>query len=91
MERQSTRTHPTRTTSFAAGMLMAFSLGSLFQDYFGRVGFAEFVLEHWTPAWFSVPLALVELVLAAVTYSRATALDRGDAGDAPPDLPQAPL
>jgi len=91
MERQNTRASLTRTNSFAAGALMAFSLGSLFQDYFGRIGFAEFVLEHWTPAWFSVPLALVGLVIAAIAYKKAMALDRGDADGDPPDLPNAPL
>ncbi len=34
---------------------------SLFQDALGKEGYAQHVLDHWCPEWFSVPIATLAL------------------------------
>lgn len=50
--------------AFWAGVLFVISLSSLFQDWMGREGYSAWVLDHWTDARWTVPLALATLVTA---------------------------
>lgn len=49
-----------------AGGLIALSLNGLHADWLGKEKYAEYVLNHWTSAKWSVPIEIVGLVLALV-------------------------
>lgn len=54
--------------AFFAGSAFVMALYSLFQDYLGREGYITYVLEHWTPGWYSVPLSVIILVLSVLNF-----------------------
>jgi len=47
-----------------SGVLLAVAPKSLFQDWKGREGYAEWALNHWTDSKWSVPLAFAAIVFA---------------------------
>lgn len=50
--------------AFWSGVVIVISLSSLFQDWKGREGYSEWVLNHWTDARWTVPLALAGIIFA---------------------------
>lgn len=57
---------------YLAGSLLTVAPLMLFQDFMGREGYSEWVLNHWVTPWFTVPLALLSLAIgvAIVIKSR---------------------
>lgn len=49
-----------------AGILLTSSIGSLFQDFMGQEGYMRLVREHWIPWVYSVPIALLGVLFAAL-------------------------
>lgn len=53
-------------TKFWCGGIFALCILSLFQDYLGQDLYMQMVQDHWAPAWFSVPFALILLIVSYV-------------------------
>lgn len=51
---------------FLAGMLCAFALESLQQDYMGKEAYIAMCQNHWISADITVPLAIFDLFLAFI-------------------------
>ena len=49
---------------FFCGAMVALSMMSLYQDFLGKDGFVKHVQDHWISGWWTVPIALVLLLLA---------------------------
>jgi hypothetical protein len=63
-------------TAFCAGSLVTTSITSLWMDYYGRVGFAQVMLDHWTPGWISVPLAVVFFLVGFYFFLKCRAIEQ---------------
>ena len=50
---------------FWAGVLFACCTISLYQDYLGREAYAQHVLDNWVSMYYTVPMAIVMLLLVA--------------------------
>ena len=50
---------------FAAGFLTFGAIQSLQMDCLGMEGTIRSIVNHWLPAWVTVPLAVVALIVAA--------------------------
>lgn len=59
-----------RTTYYSIGStsggLLACAVMSLHQDHYGRVAYAQHVLDNWTDSHYTVPGALVVIVLVVL-------------------------
>lgn len=51
---------------FWAGFLVCASLHSLFADYHGKEGFIAYCQNNWVSGWFTVPLAIFNIILVLV-------------------------
>jgi len=54
---------------FFAGMICAFALESLQQDYMGKEAYIVMAQNHWISGYITVPLAIFNLFLAFVIYN----------------------
>jgi len=57
------------SSGFIAGFLFAISSFGLYQDFLGREGYAQYVLDHWVTGWISVPIEVATLIIALVLYN----------------------
>jgi hypothetical protein len=51
-------------SGFTAGGLSLASIMLIFQDMLGKEGYSQWMSDHWISPYFSVPLAIVSLLLA---------------------------
>lgn len=54
---------------FFCGSLITMMLGSLFQDSYGLDGYLALARQHWTDPTISIPVAVVLLLVAVVTFT----------------------
>jgi hypothetical protein len=67
--------------AFWRGFLVAIAGMSLYQDFFGLEGYINLLRDHWIPAARSVPVAIVALIvcaLSAIAERMAKGVGRGD-------------
>lgn len=64
--RWSTREARTRLSwSFVTGWMVCWGVLSLAQDLVGKETYIKLAQEHWVPGYVSVPIAIINLLLAA--------------------------
>jgi hypothetical protein len=73
------------------GAIVTGGLLSLYQDYLGREGYAQHVLEHWSPASHTVPEAICTLLVFVFITALVWRRTRPTALRAPAPSPIEPI